>query len=73
MKYYTQFILYNDIHNYLKDIFFEIGRMYFSDFDAIYTDGDHILLYVDTEQQYFPLQDICIMFKYKISKSDYGL
>jgi putative transposase len=54
MKYYTQFILYNDIHNYLKDIFFEIGRMYFSDFDAICTDGDHILLYVDTEQQYFP-------------------
>lgn len=53
MKYYTPFILHNHIHNYLKDILFELGRMYFSDFDAIYTDGDPIHLYVDTEQQYF--------------------
>lgn len=40
--------------NFLKNICFGIGEMYYFEFDAIGSDGDHVHLFVGAEPKYSP-------------------
>jgi hypothetical protein len=46
MKYRKKFLLDNAISNYLRDIFFEIGKKNCFDFDVIKTENHHLFSFV---------------------------
>ena len=50
---YRKKLLNNDIANFLKNIFSEIGDRYSFEFDAIGCDGDHVHLFVGAEPKKF--------------------
>ena len=51
---YRKKLLNNDIANFLKNIFSEIGDRYSFEFDAIGCDGDHVHLFVGAEPKNSP-------------------
>jgi putative transposase len=53
MKYRKKTLLDNDIINYLKYIYTEIGKRYYFEFDAAGNDGDNVYLFVSAEPKYY--------------------
>ena len=54
VKYRKHLLSDIELINFLKNICFGIGEMYYFEFDAIGSDGDHVHLFVGAEPKYSP-------------------
>jgi putative transposase len=58
VKYRKKLLLYTELVNFLKNVCFEISEMYCFEFDAVGSDGDHVIFLLELNQSLL-LQKLC--------------